>query len=166
MNTELESIRKRRKMPYVPGLTLTTAQKMINAGTKEADKYGIDVSIALSDSAGNLLAFGRMENATLFSIQIAMDKAYTAVFGKCNTEDWGKRYASGKLVPLFFHERWITFSGGLPLIKDEKVYGGVGVSGAVTEDIYIARAVIKAGGFNLDEVDAAIERIESGNKKE
>ena len=166
MNPELESIRKRRRMPYVPGLALKTAQTMINAGLKEADKYGIPVSIAVSDSAGNLLAFGRMENATLFSIQIAMDKAYTAVFGKCHTEDWGKRYASGKLVPLYFHERWITFSGGLPLIRDETVCGGVGVSGAVTEDIYIARAVIKAGGFNLDEVDAAIERIESGNKKE
>lgn len=165
MNPEFEAIRRRRKMPYTAGLTLKIAQKMINAGIKEADQYGIPVSIAVSDSAGNLLAFGRMEDATLFSIQIAMDKAYTAVYGKCHTEDWGKRYASGKLAPLFFHERWISFSGGLPLIENDKVLGGVGVSGAVTEDIYVARAVIAAGGFNLDEVNAAIERIESGNKK-
>jgi uncharacterized protein GlcG (DUF336 family) len=165
MEKEFDAIRKRRRMPYVPGLTLKLAQTMINAGVKEADKYGIPVAIAIADSAGNLKAFGRMEEAILCSIQIAQDKAYSAVYGKCHTSDWGKRFLSGTLAPLFFHERWITFAAGLPLIKDDRVLGGVGVSGAVSEDLYVARAVIKAGGFLLDDVDLALKQIEANNKK-
>ncbi len=162
MEKDFDVIRTQRRMHYASGLTLKTAQKMINAGIKEANVYGIPVSIAISDSGGNLLAFGRMENAMLCSIQIAMDKAYTAVYGKCHTADWGQRYFSGKLAPLFFHERWITFAAGLPLVKEGKIFGGVGVSGAVSEDLYVARAVIQAGGFNLEDVAAALKKIESG----
>jgi uncharacterized protein GlcG (DUF336 family) len=165
MEKEFEALRKRRRMPYISGMTLKIAQKMINAGIKEADVYGIPVAIAISDSGGNLLAFNRMENAMLCSIQIAMDKAYTAVYGKCHTADWGNRYRSGSLVPLFFHERWVTFAAGFPLIKDGTICGGIGVSGAVSEDLYVARAVIKAGGFDPDDADAALKQVELRNRK-
>jgi uncharacterized protein GlcG (DUF336 family) len=65
----------------------------------------------------------------------------------------------GGLVPLFFHERWITFPGGFPIIKNGRILGGIGVSGGIIEDVYVAKAVLEAGGFVLDEVDAAIMAI-------
>src|SRR5512136_1910413 len=137
-------------------LTLATAKKMLEAGEKEAKKQGVPMSMAISDAGGNLLAFSRMDGAALFSIQIAMDKAFTTVFGKMPTGSFASQYCAGGLVPLFFHERWITFPGGFPIIRNGIILGGIGVSGGIVEDIYVAKAALEAGGFILDEVDAAI----------
>ena len=70
---------------YGTGLTLELAKKMLEAAEKEAKKQNVPMVIAISDAGGNLLAFHRMDNAILMSIQIAMDKAFTAVFGKQHT---------------------------------------------------------------------------------
>jgi uncharacterized protein GlcG (DUF336 family) len=147
---------KRGSPSYGSGLTLDIAKKMLEAGEKEAVKQGVPMSMAISDAGGNLIAFRRMDHAALFSIQIAMDKAFTTVFGKMPTGSFASQYCTGGLVPLFFHERWITFPGGFPIIMNGVILGGIGVSGGIIEDIYVAKAALKAGGFSLDEVDAAI----------
>ena len=139
------------KLSYGSGLTLETARKMLEAGEKEAEKQGVPMSIAIADAGGNLLAFNRMDDAILASIQIAMNKAFTAVFGKRPTADWKKEFQSGEIVPLFFHERWITFPGGFPIKSNGALLGGIGVSGGTIEDVYVARAVLEAGGFSFDE---------------
>lgn len=141
---------------YGPGVTLDIAKKMLEAGEKEAEKQGVPMSMAISDAGGNLIAFSRMDNAALFSIEIALDKAFTTVFGKMPTGSFANFYRTGELVPLFFHKRWITFPGGFPLIKNGVILGGIGVSGGIIEDVYVAKAALKAGGFSLKEVDAAI----------
>jgi len=141
---------------YSSGLTLDIAKKMLEAGEKEAEKQGVPMSMAISDAGGNLIAFNRMDNAALFSIHIAMDKAFTTVFGKMPTGSFANQYCTGGLVPLFFHERWITFPGGFPIIKNGMILGGIGVSGGIIEDVYVAKAALEAGDFSLDEVDAAI----------
>ena len=148
---------KRGSLSYGSGLTLDVANKMLEAGEKEAEKQGVPMSMAISDSGGNLMAFRRMDNAALFSIQIALDKAFTTVFGKMPTGSFCNLYRTGELVPLFFHERWITFPGGFPIIKNGVTLGGIGVSGGTIEDVYVARAALKAGGFSLGEVDAALK---------
>jgi uncharacterized protein GlcG (DUF336 family) len=141
---------------YNSHLTLAIAKKMLRAGEKEAVKQKVPLAMAISDSGGNLLAFQRMDNTALFGIQIAMDKAYTAVFGKMATGKYADLYRSGQLVPLFFHERWVTFHGGYPIIKDSVLVGGLGISGGVLEDIYVAKEMLLAGGFSTDEVDEFI----------
>jgi len=146
---------------YGVGLILQTAKKMLEAGEKEAVKQGVPMSMAISDSSGNLLAFERMENAMLGSIQIALDKAYTAVFGKQATAEFSGAYKAGVLIPLFFHERWITFPGGFPLIKDGLIMGGFGVSGGIIEDLFVARSALEHGGFSTVEVDQILERNEN-----
>lgn len=156
---------KNRKLPYAPGVSLKMAKIMLDAGIKEAEKRSTSAAIAVADSGGNLLAFNRMDNAILCSIQIAMDKAYTAVFGKWPTDNWANLCRSGSLVPLYLHERWMTAPGGFPLVNGEAIVGGIGVSGATSQDLYIARAVIQKGGFSLEEVDVAIEEIEAVKKK-
>jgi uncharacterized protein GlcG (DUF336 family) len=137
-------------------LTLKVAKKMLEAGEKEALKQKVPVAMAISDSGGNLLAFHRMDNTALFGIQIAIDKAYTAVFGKMATGKFGDLYRSGQLVPLFFHERWVTFHGGYPIIKDSALVGGLGVSGGVIEDVYVAKEMLLAGEFSIREIDEFI----------
>jgi len=147
---------KSGSLSYGSGLTLDIAKKMLEAGEKEAEKQGVPMSMAISDTGGNLIAFSRMDNAALFSIQIAMDKAFTTLFGKMPTGSFANPYRTGGLVPLFFHERWITFPGGFPITKNGMIVGGIGVSGGIIEDVYVAKAALEAGGFILDEVDAAI----------
>ena len=150
---------KRGGLSYGSGLTLDIAKKMLEAGEKEAEKQGVPMSMAISDTGGNLIAFRRMDNAALFSIQIAMDKAFTTVFGKMPTGNFANLYRTGELVPLFFHERWITFPGGFPIIKNGMILGGIGVSGGTIEDVYVVKAALKAGGFILKDTDAAIRAI-------
>lgn len=156
---------KSGSLSYGSGLTLDLAKKMLEAGEKEAEKQGVPMSMAISDAGGNLIAFSRMDNAALFSIQIAMDKAFTSVFGKMPTGRFAEQYCEGGLIPLFFHERWITFPGGFPIIKDGIILGGIGVSGGISEDVYIAKAALEAGGFILDEVDAAIKAMTGDAQK-
>ena len=152
-------------LSYRSGLTLATAKKMLEAGEKEAKKQGVPMSMAISDAGGNLVAFSRMDNAALFSINIAMDKAFTSVFGKMPTGSFGNFYRTGELVPLFFHRRWITFQGGFPTIKNGTILGGIGVSGGTIQDVYVARAALQAGGFVLDDADAIITAMRGDGQK-
>lgn len=156
---------KSGSLSYGSGLTLDIAKKMLEAGEKEAEKQGVPMSMAISDAGGNLIAFSRMNNTALFSIQIAMDKAFTTVFGKMPTGSFANLYRTGELVPLFFHERWITFPGGFPIIKNGMILGGIGVSGGTIEDVYVVKVALEAGGFILDEVDAAIMAMRGAAEK-
>lgn len=156
---------KQGNVSYGGQLNLATCKKMLEAGEKEAIKNGVPMTMVICDAGGNLLALHRMDDAALFSIQIAMDKAYTAVYGKQHTAKLSKHYREGNLIPLFFHERWITFPGGFPIIKDGKLLGGIGVSGGVSEDVSVARAVLKGGGFSTLEADEFLEEMAVLEKK-
>jgi uncharacterized protein GlcG (DUF336 family) len=147
---------------YAEGLTLATAKRMIEAGEAEAKKQGLLMSIAVVDAGGHIVAFGRMDNAMLASIQIALDKAYTAAYGKLSTIVWRDILHSGELPPLFIHERWTAFPGGFPIVKGRKLVGGLGVSGATAYgDMSVAREALMAGGFSTRDADAMIQRLET-----
>jgi len=79
---------KEGALSYSTGLTFDTAKKMIDAAMSEAKKQGLTMVIAVADAGGNLVAFGLMDNAMLASIHIAMDKAFTAAYGKIPTQTW------------------------------------------------------------------------------
>jgi len=153
------SVWKAGNLAYGTGLTLDAAKKMLEAGEKEAEKQGVPMAMVIIDAGGNLLAFHRMDNTILVGTQIAMDKAFTAVLGKQHTGNYASLYQSGIMVPLFYHERWITFPGGFPIVKDGILWGGVGVSGGTFEDVLVARAMLQAGGFSIGEVDAFLAQM-------
>ena len=156
---------KKGGLTYGAGLTLETAKKMLEAAEKEGERQGVPMTIAIADAGGNLIALNRMDNAILCSIQVAMDKAYTAVFGKLPTQILSEPYKSGELIPLFFHERWITFTGGFPIIRNGVLLGGIGASGGTAyEDASVARAALSVGGFNTRDVDAIIAEMENTTK--
>ena len=129
-------------------LTLEEAKKVVAGAEAKAKAIGVPMNIAVVDVGGNLVAFERMDKAWLGSINIAMNKAFTAVAFNMTTEDLGK--ASQPRETLFgIHAsnqgRLIIFGGGIPLRKGDELVGGIGVSGgAVPQDIEVAEAGVAA----------------------
>jgi cob(I)alamin adenosyltransferase len=147
-------------LSYSTGITFDIAKKMIDGAMAEANKQRLAMVIAIADAGGNLIAFGRMDDAMLVSIQIAMDKAFTAVYGKVPTQIWRTIVQSGNIPPLFIHERWTAFAGGFPLIKGKQLLGGIGVSGATAYgDTSVARAGLLAGGFSTEDADNILKEL-------
>jgi len=103
--------------------------------------------IAVVDASGNLVAEQRMDHALLVSIDIALNKAYTAVAVKIPTHELAPLSQPGQ--PLFgIHNadggRIIIFGGGFPLKHGNEIIGGIGVSGgSVEEDIQCATAALE-----------------------
>lgn len=127
-------------------LTLEMAKKMMEAAEAKARENGWKVNIALVDEGGNLQAFHRMDGAFLGSIQIALDKAYTAAAFQRETIAFqelaqpGARAYGIQNVP-----RMIIFEGGLPIKIGEDTIGGCGVSGARgDQDAEVCRAALDA----------------------
>lgn len=129
-------------------LTLSQAQAAIAAGQSRAAQLGVPVNIAVLDAAAHLLAFGRMDEAVLGSIDVALGKARTsALFGITSEAVWdyckpgapapGLERSNGGLM---------TFPGGAP-VRDPtgRLAGAVGVSGgSPDQDADIARAAVAA----------------------
>jgi glc operon protein GlcG len=147
-------------LSYRTGLTFNTAKQMIDGAMAEAKKQGLTMVIAIADAGGNLIAFGRMDDAMLVSTQIAIDKAFTAVYGKVPTQTWRAIVQSGNIPPLFIHERWTAFAGGFPLRKGKDLFGGIGCSGATSHgDVSVARAGLLAGGFSTEDADTILKEL-------
>ena len=121
------------------------------ASARWAAEAGINVNIAIVDSGGNLAAFLRMPGAFLHSIDIAIDKAYTAAGFGLPTGAWTEALATHSPavragIPM--RPRMVCFGGGLPLKHEGRVIGGIGVSGgSELEDEACARAGLTAIGL-------------------
>lgn len=130
------------------GITLAEAQKVIAAARAKADEINVPMNIAIVDEGNNLTAFVRMDGAWLGSIDIAQGKAYTARAFDISTADLGALAQSGR--PLFgIHAsnagKIIIFAGGVPLKRNGKVVGAIGVSGGtVDQDQEVAEAGVEA----------------------
>jgi uncharacterized protein GlcG (DUF336 family) len=130
-------------------VTLDAAQAMLEAARAKAAQLGVPMNIAVVDGGGNLVAFARMDDAWLGSIDIAQGKAYTARAFDMPTKDLGPAAQPGG--PLYGieasnHGRLIVFAGGIPLVSGDRVVGAIGVSGGTVEqDQEVAEA--GAGAF-------------------
>ena len=128
---------------------LSSARRVIAAAEKKAMEIEVPMNIAIVDVGGNLKAFGRMDGAFLGSIDISINKAFTA--RAFNTDSGNLAALSQSGGPLFgIHAsnqgRVVIFAGGIPL-RDEsgEVIGAVGVSGgSVEEDQAVAEAGVAA----------------------
>ena len=125
-------------------ITLEQAEKAIKAAKAKATKLKVAMNIAIVDSGTNLVAFARMDNAWLGSIDIAMKKARTARYFNFPTGEIGKLSQPGG--PLFNIEHsnggLISFPGGV-VIKNAtgEIIGAIGVSGdSVENDHTVAQA--------------------------
>lgn len=126
-------------------LTLNDARKIIAAGEKKAEEIGQPMNIAVADSGGNLMAHVRMDGAWIGSIDISIKKAYTSRAFDIATKDLATHSQSGGQffgIHASNNGRIMIFAGGIPLKKDGKVVGAIGVSGGSGDQDH---AVAEAG---------------------
>ena len=127
-------------------LNLAEARKIIAAGERKAAELGVPYNIAVVDAGGGLLAHVRMDGAWLGSVDIAINKAWTARAFDMSTEELASFTHSGQ--PGFGlnttnNLRVVIFGGGIPIKVDGAVVGAVGASGGnVPQDVAVARAAI------------------------
>ena len=135
-------------MIQVPKLTIQDAHVALEACRKKALEIGVPMDVAVTDEAGNLLIFERMNGAVLGCIQVAIDKAYTSAILGCRTADEGKLAQPGQ--PDFGANtlcggRIVILGGGVPIAFKNTVVGAVGCSsGTVDQDIAVAEAGVAA----------------------
>ena len=129
-------------------VTLQAARRMIEAAKVKADALGVPMVVAVVDAGGNLAALDRQDDALLVSIDLARDKAFSAVAVKADTAAIGSLSQPG--AELFglgraCGGRIVTFGGGLPILENGRVVGGIGVSGgSVAQDTACAEAGLAA----------------------
>jgi uncharacterized protein GlcG (DUF336 family) len=125
----------------------------VTAAVRWAEEAGTKVNVAVVDAGGNLAAFLRMPGAFLHSIDIAIDKAYTAAGFGLSTGVWSEALmehspAVRSGIPL--RPRMVCFGGGMPLRHEGRLIGGIGVSGgSEQEDEACARAGVTAIGLTV-----------------
>lgn len=132
-------------------ITLTLAQHLLEGVTAKARELGKAMGAAVVDRAGNLVAAVRMDGAQIVAVPLAVDKAYTAVACGQPSDAWSQATQPGGSDWGFnttLGGRIVVFAGGLPVVVDGEVVGGLGVSGAAAEvDRECAEAGLAAAGL-------------------
>ena len=121
------------------------AQKMADAAVAKAKELGVSENVAILDEGGNLKAFSRMDGTPIPTIEIAQNKAYTALFG-VSTQDFFNFIQSDPslLAGIPTLARVAAWGGGFPIEVNGEVVGAIGVSGApmVENDVECAKAAL------------------------
>jgi len=124
-------------------LTSGGALKMLQAAMEKATAMGVPQCITIVDAGGHMLAFCRMDGAFVLSNESSRRKAVTAaIYGKL-TGQMDDDIAI-KLAIATDGQR-INLPGGVPIIVDGQVIGGIGVgSGTGAQDLEVAKAGVAA----------------------
>lgn len=127
---------------YGPSVNLEQARKVVAAAQVEAKKNGWPVAIAVVDNSGLLVAYERMDNTQTGSVQASIDKAVSSAMYRRSTKVFQDVVAGGGAGLRILGLRGANpVEGGLTLIVDGKVVGGVGVSGVnADQDGMVAKA--------------------------
>jgi uncharacterized protein GlcG (DUF336 family) len=126
-------------------ITLSDAKAVIAAAEAKATEIGQPMNIAVADGGGNLIAHVRMDGAWLGSIDISIKKAYTSRAFDIATKDLAAHSQSGGQffgIHASNDGKIMIFAGGIPLKREGKVVGAIGVSGGSGEQDH---AVAEAG---------------------
>jgi glc operon protein GlcG len=127
------------QLPTKPVLTLEAAKKLAAAAEEEAVKNKWNIVIAIVDDGGNLLYLQRLDGTQTGSIEVALQKAKTAVHFKRPSKALEDAVTGGRTVVLAIGA--MPIEGGLPLMVDDKLIGAIGVSGVTAQqDGQVAKA--------------------------
>src|SRR6266853_368430 len=121
------------------------AQKMVNAAVAKARELGVSENVTILDDGGNLKAFSRMDGAPIPTIEMAQNKAYTALLGVSTQDFFNFIQGDPSLlagVPTL--ARMAAWGEGFPIKVNGEIVGAIGVSGAPTvqNDVDCARAAL------------------------
>jgi uncharacterized protein GlcG (DUF336 family) len=130
------------QMAYGAPISLEQAKRAMAAAEAEARKNNWPVAIAIVDPGGYLVLFQRIDNTQFSSAQVAQDKAWSAVGFRRPTKAFQDGVAGGGAGMRLLNLRGASLlDGGLPIVADGKIIGGIGVSGVQGhEDAQIAKA--------------------------
>ena len=126
-------------------VTLADARRVIAAAEAKAAEIGQPMNIAVVDGGGNLVSHVRMDGAWIGSIDISINKAFTSRAFDITTKDLADNSQSGDQffgIHVSNRGRIMIFAGGIPLKRDDKVVGAIGVSGGLGKQDH---AVAEAG---------------------
>ena len=133
-------------MLTIKRLSNDEANTLIEGARRKAVEIGVPMCIAIVDESGNLVAFKRMDGGKVTSITISQDKAFTAAAARKATHDYNAVNVPGNLAFGIHTEvggRVSTVGGGLPVLVDGEVVGGIGLSsGTPVQDMECAQAGI------------------------
>lgn len=129
-------------------LDIDDARTIIAAARQKAEEIGVPMCIAVTDESGNLIAFERMNGSKTTSIELAIDKGFTAAGVKKSTHALGDVSQPGQ--PAYglsstLGGRMVVIAGGLPVLSNGECIGAIGVSaGSPAQDLEVAEAGISA----------------------
>lgn len=128
-------------------LSLAEAELVLDAAQKKAEEIGVPEVLCVADASGYPIALRRLDGGKVTSVQIAMNKAFTAAGHRKPTHHYKNSLPGEEAFGIFTqHEgRFTVFVGGFPIVVDGKVVGGIGASGGNGEqDIACCEAGIAA----------------------
>ncbi|MFJ6665834.1 heme-binding protein [Streptomyces sp. NPDC091383] len=132
----------------VAPLTTEDAELLVATARRAAEEAGVTVSVTVLDAGGHLLAFRRDDRAVLISGETSTRKAYTALQLNAPTADLVDAVQPGALfhtLPTALDRPLLFIAGGVPVHRDGRLIGAVGVGGGAPEqDHGFATAAVEA----------------------
>lgn len=126
---------------YGAPISLSEARALIDRGIAESSAQNLTMAFAVVEPSGELVAFARMDDAPYASIALAQQKARTSARLRLPTAELEARVLSGRTV-LLSSDEVLAIGGGVPIVRDGRVVGALGVSGgASAQDAAIADLV-------------------------
>ena len=111
-------------------LTLALADRLCAEASAAADAIGFGATVAVVDAGGHLVAFRRDDRAGFVTVTVAQRKAWTAAAAGMPSEQWNAFAADPEVAPILHGTAIMAVAGGLPIVLDGQLAGGLGVSGS------------------------------------
>lgn len=119
----------------MPSISYTQARELVDNAVAIATEKQVSISVAVCDAHGELMAFARMDDASLHSGVLAQTKAYTSARDRQPSGQLGAwARSTGKDISYWNDPKITGFMGGVPVLVNEQVAGGIGISGLSEED--------------------------------
>lgn len=143
-----------------PDMSLVLAERLLAGVRTAAATHGVTLAAAVVDRGGNPVASARMDGAQLGAARLALDKAFTAVAFGQPTAAWSESTAPGGSdwgLGTSLGGRVVVFPGGLPVVVNGALVGGLGVSGSASEvDAACAEAALNGAVAQFAVAESAI----------
>ncbi|RZF24102.1 heme-binding protein [Paraburkholderia sp. UYCP14C] len=129
-------------------ITHEAAQALLAEAHRACAARGFAAAIAITDAGGHLRAFERADTVPFLTVDVAINKAWTAASFGMATDQWNQYMAEPTVAPLAHHPRLTAIGGGIPLLHEGRLVGGIGVSGGTpVQDHEAAEEALRKAGF-------------------